>query len=139
MTTRRLLALPLAAALVACTAYRLPDPPSEPEPARVPPLGAAVILRSTLPTYLSPGQADAFLERLRDDLASTRVFASVEIGDEIAPGDVAVDNRSRPLALWGWVAGPLGLLPGWSFRLPTEQERESLRFSIRSAIAERAT
>src|SRR5439155_22112087 len=25
-----------------------------------------------------------------------------------------VDNRSTPLALWGWVAGPISLLPGWS-------------------------
>jgi hypothetical protein len=48
--------------------------------------------------------------------------------------DIAVDNRSNPLALWGWLAGPISLLPGWSRTLPEEQERQNLRVAIQSAI-----
>ena len=163
--TARFLCLAVALAHLSCTAYRLPDlvvtPPPDPSPA----LGAVIIDRSTLPAYLTPEQADAFLTRLRADLVSTGLFESVEIGEAGGDGavrvraeyeprrcfaeplglpddperwpfarDIAVDNRSTPLALWGWVAGPISLLPGWSSSLPEEQERQNLRVAIQNAV-----
>ena len=49
--------------------------------------------------------------------------------------DLLVDDRSAPLALWGWIAGPIALLPGWSSTLPVERERVELRSAIEQAIA----
>lgn len=181
--SRRLLGLCLAMALLSCTAYRLPAPAAGSQPDLLQALGTAVIVRSTLPQFLSEQQADAFLTRLRDDLISTGLFEAVEVGSALEttnvvvhpeyeprhcfaepiltvitlgvipyPGcyssgyrltmsgprfarDIVVDNRSQPLALWGWVAGPIGLFPGWSWDLPVNRERESLRISIESAVA----
>ena len=45
-----------------------------------------------------------------------------------------VDNRSTPLALLGWVAGPISLLPGWSRAHPVELERQLLRIAISNAM-----
>jgi hypothetical protein len=55
------------------------------------------------------------------------------------PRDVVVDNRAKLTFLWGWVAGPIGLLPGWSLQSPEEREQESLRLSILSAAASGTT
>ena len=49
--------------------------------------------------------------------------------------DVIIDDRSAPLALWGWIAGPIALLPGWRSTLPTERERAELRSAIEQAVA----
>jgi hypothetical protein len=48
--------------------------------------------------------------------------------------DIVVDTRSAPLALWGWISGPIGLLPGWSWSPPIERERELLRHAIATAV-----
>jgi len=49
-------------------------------------------------------------------------------------GERIVDNRSYPVFLWGWIAGPMRLLPEWSADFPVERERERLRESIAAAL-----
>lgn len=58
-------------------------------------------------------------------------------GPALPGGSVHVGNRSEPLALWGWVAGPMRLLPGWSAELPRTEEAAALRAAILLAIASR--
>jgi len=45
-----------------------------------------------------------------------------------------VDNLSQPVLLWGWLAGPISALPGWSSSEPREQEVAALRATILGAI-----
>lgn len=45
-----------------------------------------------------------------------------------------VDNLSQPVLLWGWLAGPISALPGWSSSEPREQEVAALRATILSAL-----
>jgi len=135
VSASRRFALCLSVATLSCTAYRLPPqrelaPHSQPES-----LGNAAIDRSLLPRYLADHQADEFLTRLRDDLAATGLFDSVVVGEAPGRETVVVDDRSAPLALWGWIAGPIAPLPGWSFTLPVERERADLRSAIEQAIA----
>ena len=56
-------------------------------------------------------------------------------GPALPGGSVHVGNRSEPLALWGWVAGPMRLFPGWSADLPRTEEAQALRAAILLAIA----
>ena len=70
----------------------------------------------------------------RDAASRSRSGYRMTLSGGRLPRDIAVDNRSTPLALWGWVAGPISLLPGWSSSLPEEQERQNLRVAIQNAV-----
>jgi hypothetical protein len=154
-----------------------------PAPESVAMVGHAVVSRAELPEYLSTDQANAFFDRLREDLASTGLFESVAVGEAPSqeaivifaeysprlcfaeplvtvvtlgvipypgcyysgyrlrlrghrfPHDVIVDSLARPSRFWGWLAGPISLLPGWSWAAPVKQERQRLRASIQNAIS----
>jgi hypothetical protein len=56
-------------------------------------------------------------------------------GNALPRGPIVVDNRSQPVLLIGWIAGPTSLLPGWSSSLPRAEEGEALRAAILAAIA----
>jgi hypothetical protein len=56
-------------------------------------------------------------------------------GAALPHGRIEVDNRSRPITMIGWVAGPVSLLPGWSSSIPRAEEGEALRAAILAAIA----
>jgi hypothetical protein len=88
---RRTIALCVAAPLLACTAFHLPDlPPVSPASELAAPLGPAFITRASLPGELDQPQADEFLARLRDDLIATKLFESVEIGEAATANAVVV-------------------------------------------------
>lgn len=57
-------------------------------------------------------------------------------GGALPRGAVMIDNQSRPITMVGWVAGPVGLLPGWSSSLPRAEEGEALRAAILAALAD---
>lgn len=56
-------------------------------------------------------------------------------GSGVPGGERVVDDRSQPRALWGWVAGPLTLLPEWSSSIPREEEVRVLRAAMLAAFA----
>ncbi len=55
-------------------------------------------------------------------------------GTSVPNGSVVVDDRSQPRTLWGWIAGPVSLLPGWSPSPPRSQEVQALRVAILRAL-----
>ena len=86
----RLLRLGLLAPLVSCAAAHWPDLAPAPTAELSTPLGKAVVSRGALPKDLNERQAQEFLTRLRDDLAGTNLFESVEIADGPSAGAIVV-------------------------------------------------
>lgn len=41
-----------------------------------------------------------------------------------------IDQRSQSVRLWGWIAGPVSLLPGWSSSIPRDAEVQVLRAAL---------
>jgi hypothetical protein len=56
--------------------------------------------------------------------------------DDLPRKGITIEVRERPLLVMGWVAVPMGLLPGWSYGEVKDDERFAQRFRL--AVLERA-